>query len=152
LPKLTSEGVLKEFCPNCPYDCETCDNYGSCLTCNDSDNRGLNYNNKRCEPKQGYYEIYVSSYQVKCMACPNHCLSCWTPTFCAICEDGYSYDPSEKACVKSLISASQKAAAIVIGSIAVTGIAMGVGYAILAKMQIINRKVDPRKIRAFTKF
>jgi len=84
------------------------------------------------------------------MACPEHCLSCRTPTFCAICEDGYTYDPSKKACIESLISASQKAAAIVVGTIAITGVLTGVGYVILSKMQIINKKVDPRKIRAFT--
>jgi len=150
-PKLTSAGIVREFCPNCPYDCETCDNYANCLTCNDSDNRGFNHNNKRCEPKKGYYEKYVSSYQINCFPCPEHCLSCRTPTFCAICEDGYFFDQSKKACVESLISPSQKAAAIVIGSITITGIVIGIAYAVLTKMQIINKKINPRKIRAFTK-
>jgi len=49
------------------------------------------------------------------------------------------------------LSESQKTVIIVIGSLVAAGILFATVYAILNKLQLINKKIDPRKIRIFRK-
>lgn len=43
-------------CDSCPYDCYTCSQGGSCLSCNaTTDFRQLNSTTSRCIPEVGYY-------------------------------------------------------------------------------------------------
>jgi len=51
-----------------------------------------------------------------------------------------------------MLSDSQKVAVIVVGILTGAGAIAGGVYAILTKLQIINKKIDPRKIRNFPKF
>ena len=137
------------YCPNCHYDCQTCDNKGNCLTCNISDNRVLNAYTKRCDPVRGFYD----DYKIKCTACGDRCLACLTPTFCGQCENGYYYDTSSRACVpQPLISESGITALAVTFSVVVAGALVVGGVNILTNLGIINKKIDPRKIRIFPKF
>lgn len=78
-------------------------------------------------------------------------MSCRTPTFCALCEDGYSFDANTKACVYNIASQALKVTGIVVGSIAVAGVLYGAVYIGLNKLEVINKKIDPRKIRDFVK-
>lgn len=48
LRTIPEPGRLPPICPNCAYDCLTCDIYGNCLTCNASDFRELKMSNLRC--------------------------------------------------------------------------------------------------------
>ena len=82
--------------------------------------------------------------------CIENCLECMTPTYCIKCEEGYSYYQTKNACEKTpLMSESTKAVLVSVG--AVTGFALVgvVVYKLLSKFRIINKKIDPRKIRAF---
>jgi len=75
-----------------------------------------------------------------------------TPTYCIQCESGYFYDVGQAACLKeSLISQEGKATLIALIAI-LGGIFLIRGmHKILERLQIINKKIDPRRIRAFPK-
>jgi len=49
------------------------------------------------------------------------------------------------------VSSSQKVGLIVIGGVAFVGGLVSAVYIMLSKMQIINKVINPRKIRNFTK-
>jgi len=70
-------------CNKCPYDCLTCKQDGTCLTCDPNDLRTYDSNTQRCIAISGYFDN-LSQISLKC---PNNCLSCRNMSYCTACQD-----------------------------------------------------------------
>ena len=73
------------ICQPCPYDCQTCDGTGACLSCNSSDNRLFSNSTQRCVPFDGYFDN-ISRIAV---LCPYGCIVCSSLTKCSTCLPGF---------------------------------------------------------------
>ena len=71
-PDGTFSNMYALECIKCPYDCQTCDMNGSCLSCNHSNFRFLNTTTNRCVPARGYFE----SGSAQASACQSDCVFC----------------------------------------------------------------------------
>jgi len=97
--------IALSICQNCPFDCYSCDGYGSCTSCNVTlDNRVLDTNTRRCLPIDGYFQkITTSASRLLFTAdsdtsvvrisnqCPTGCKSCNSATICTACSDNYLF-------------------------------------------------------------
>ena len=73
------------ICQDCPYDCLTCNNNGTCRSCLYADNRLFSNKTLRCVP----FDLYFDNETRIALPCPTGCLSCSSMTKCASCLDGY---------------------------------------------------------------
>lgn len=132
LTPLLAKDQERPTCPNCPYDCLTCDPYGDCLTCNPSENRELNELKTRCRAILGYYDD--RSFVAK--PCSSNCQSCHTALDCLVCDSGYEYSYTTLKCEAlpdNSLSTPVKALIYSAGAVAVIGLLV-LGYILYKKM------------------
>ena len=77
--------TMYKVCQPCPYDCLTCDKDGSCLSCDQNDNRKLFAPVGRCLPMASFYNNGSSV----CAKCPINCSMCLNNTICSGCMPGF---------------------------------------------------------------
>ena len=83
-PIRTSNDNATLTCKVCPYDCLTCFNNGTCISC-DSANDFRQLENGYCVPIPGYYESHAQA----ALPCPQKGCSDCTATQCFECISGY---------------------------------------------------------------
>ena len=77
---------MNQTCQSCPYDCYTCHQNGSCVTCSlEIDKRQLNSSSSRCVPTLGYFE----SNQTVSSPCASVCSACTSLYVCSACSANY---------------------------------------------------------------
>ena len=88
-------------CLLCVYDCYTCSDGVTCLTCSSNDNRQYNPTTFRCDPSVNYYES-GTSVAARCLY-PNCCgtspINFYQNSTClSSCPTNYTYLPATKTC------------------------------------------------------
>lgn len=72
-------------CQDCPFDCETCNSEGECLTCSEQNQHRMIGNESRCVPYVGYYQ---SNTRVAA-SCGPGCSRCTSVGVCTQCFQDY---------------------------------------------------------------
>jgi len=75
------------ICKPCFYDCQTCQDSNSCLSCNSTvDFRALDATSNRCRCLDGFYDNLTQS----CLKCYYNCTACVAINMCSGCIPGFT--------------------------------------------------------------